>query len=89
MRSFCDHCGKEVLNGECNILAARNIDENDDAEIMIACKFGCTDKVDPKKQMANQELGQCVLHLTVNAKIDVHEEMETATQMYNAFGLIF
>jgi hypothetical protein len=36
--------------------------------------------------MANQELGQCVLHLTDNANIDVAEEMETAQMLHRLSG---
>jgi hypothetical protein len=89
MRAFCDNCGREAVRDVCNVLAARNIEEGDDAEILIACKVDCTIKIDPKGLMANQELGQCVLNLTVNCKIDVRKEMEFAQDSYKNFGLVY
>ncbi len=86
MRAFCDHCGVEVKDDECNVLTLRRIDEGDSEPITIACKVHCTDAIDPKRRMANQELGQCVLHLTVNANIDVAEEMETAQMLHRLSG---
>jgi hypothetical protein len=89
MRAFCDNCGKEVVDGECNVLSARDIEEGRSVEVMVACKVGCTDKIDPRRLMANQELGQCILHLTTNARIDVAKERERVEEMYAAFGSMF
>jgi hypothetical protein len=89
MRAFCDNCGREAVRDECNVLSARRIQEGDDVEFLIACKVDCSDKVDPDRLMANQELGQCVLNLAVNCKIDIQKEVEFAEDMYKKFGLIY
>ena len=71
MRAFCDRCGKEVIDGMCNVLSRRDIAEGSEADIKIACKAVCTDAIDPKGKLANQELGVSVVYLTNNARIDV------------------
>ena len=70
MRAFCDWCGEEVIDGHCNILSPRQIEEGCEVEIKIACKVGCTHGIDPKNRLANMELGACILYLKNNAKID-------------------
>lgn len=76
MRAFCDCCGKEVFDGDCNVLADREIGDGENARIVIACKVGCTLKIDPHKKMANQELGACVIYLINNAKINIEETVK-------------
>jgi hypothetical protein len=85
MRAFCDHCGVEVVNNKCNVLSLRHFDEGCSEPVVIACKGRCTDAVDPKGKLANDELGRSVLQLAANANIDLAEEMETA-RIFNAIA---
>lgn len=78
MRAFCDVCGKEVTDGDCNVLTKRIINEGENAEITIACKAQCTDNFDPSKDMANQELGMCIFHVINNSGIDIQRASEIA-----------
>jgi len=61
----------------------RQIEEGCEAEIKIACKVGCTHGIDPKKNLANMELGACILYLKNNAKID-DERARMMIELYDA-----
>ena len=78
MRAFCDCCGREVVDGECNVLSKKLMEHGENAEIFIACKVGCTNAIDPNKKLGFLELGQSVFYLVNNAKIDLAREKNMA-----------
>ena len=78
MRAFCDCCGREVIDGECNVLSKKWMEHGENAEIYIACKGNCTDTIDPHKKLGWMDLGQSVFYLVNNAKIDLAREKDLA-----------
>ena len=78
MRAFCDCCGREVVDGECNVLSKKSMENGENAEIFITCKGDCTDAIDPNKKLGFLELGQSVFYLVNNAKIDLAREKNMA-----------
>lgn len=78
MRAFCDCCGREVVDGECNVLSKKSMEHGENAEIFIACKVDCTNAIDPHKKLGWMDLGQSVFYLVNNAKIDLAREKDLA-----------
>jgi hypothetical protein len=86
MRAFCDHCGEEVLDGQCNVLSSREIPEGGEVDFVIACKHPCTKAIDPRNRLANQELGECLVYLINNAKVDIEKTKKRIEMMREFFG---
>jgi hypothetical protein len=78
---YCDACGSEAIEGMANILSQRWLKEGQHAFAFIACKGDCTNKLDPGKQMANQELGRSLLSVLANAGVDLEKTIKNACDL--------
>jgi hypothetical protein len=82
-RAYCDMCGKELLSGSGNVLTKRRPANGERVPIQLACKEMCTDRLDPKKQLANSEIDTLLLNLVVNCEVDIDEARSLAAMCDN------